>query len=141
MSGKKIIHILLIAGLISILMGCIAPENKINADTKTMVGGVVVGISPRVIYAEKGENVSFNVDLQSTEKADDKIKISVNGSWINRKAEVDLKSGGKASIPVQILIPEDALNMSYMVKVLSSNLNMTSSTTGVIIIINKGDKI
>jgi len=128
---------MLITGLISISMGCTAPESVKNADKEHIVGGVAVGVSPKVIYAEKGENVSFNVDLLSTENADDRVTISISGMWINKTLTQNIKAGGNTSIPVIINVPVDALNMTYKIKVLSSNLNSTSSSTGVILIKDK----
>ncbi len=135
MFGKKIIHILLITGLIFFSMGCTAPENEKNIEH--IVGSVAVGVSPKVIYAEKGENVSFNVDLQSTENADDRVTIIINGTWINHRLREDIEAGGSASVQVKINVPLDATNMTYKVSVLSSNLNATSSSTGVIFIKDK----
>lgn len=137
MSGKKIIHLLLITGLISISMGCTAPESGKNTVKEHIVGGVAVGVSPKVIYAERGENVSFNVDLQSTENADDELIISINGLWMNKSFMQNLTARGNASIPVIINIPMDAVNMTYKIKVVSSNLNATSSSTGIIFIKDK----
>lgn len=137
MSGKKIIHILLITGLISISMGCTVPESGKNSVTEHIVGGVAVGVSPKVIYAERGENVSFNVDLQSTENADDSVTIKVNGMWINQTLMQDIKAGDSASVPVKINVPVDAINITYKVSAVSSNINSISSTTGVIMILNK----
>lgn len=137
MSTKKIFLIYIIISLTSFLMGCTAPDNKMNADKKPIVGGVAVGISPKVIYAERGENVTFNVDLQSTENADDRVIISISGAWIDEKLTNDIKAGGNASVPVRIIVPQDAVNMSYNVRATSNNLNATSSTSGVIIIKSK----
>jgi hypothetical protein len=134
MSIKKIIYILMITGLISISMGCTAPESEKNPVNEHIVGGVAVGVSPRMIIAERGENVSFNVDLQSTENADDRVTISINGSWIDETLTQDIKAGGNASVPVSIVIPQDAVNMSFRVKAMSKNLNATSATSGIIFI-------
>jgi len=137
MSGKMTIHILLITVLISISMGCTAPESGKNTVKEHIVGGVAVGVSPRVIYAERGENVSFNVDLQSTENADDRVTINVNGTWFSTTIFHDIKAGGNASVPVKIDVPDNASNMSLRIEAKSSNFNATSSTTGMIIMRNK----
>jgi hypothetical protein len=134
MSRKMIIHILLITGLISFSMGCIAPESGKNTDKEHIIGGVAVGVSPKVIYSERGENVSINVDLHSTENADDAVTVKINGTWISMVLVQDVIAGTNISVPVHIIVPEDAVNMSYTVKATSHNLNATSSTTGIIII-------
>lgn len=118
-------------------MGCTVPESGKNSVTEHIVGGVAVGVSPKVIYAERGENVSFNVDLQSTENADDSVTIKVNGMWINQTLMQDIKAGDSASVPVKINVPVDAINITYKVSAVSSNINSISSTTGVIMILNK----
>jgi uncharacterized membrane protein len=138
MSRKKIIHILLITGLISFSMGCIAPEIGKNTDKEHIIGGVAIGVSPKVIYSERGENVSINVDLYSTENADDAVTVKINGTWISMMLVQDVHAGQNTSVPVHIHVPEDAVNMSYSVKATSHNLNATSSTTGVIIIKSTG---
>lgn len=138
MSRKKIIYILLITGLISFSMGCIAPESGKNTDKEHIIGGVAVGVSPKVIYAQRGENVSFNVDLQSTENADDQVTISINGTWIDETLTRDIKAGGNASVPIWIIVPQDAVNMSFRVKAMSNNLKATSATSGMIFIKNLG---
>lgn len=138
MSIKKIIHILLITVLISFSMGCTAPGSGKNTAKEHIVGGVAVGVSPKVIYAQRGENVSFNVDLKSTENADDQVTISISGTWIDEKQTTDIKSGGNASVPVWIIVPQDAVNMSFRVKAMSNNLNATSSTSGMIFIKKSG---
>lgn len=138
MSGKKIIHVLLIIGLISFSMGCTAPESNKNTVKEHISGGVAVGVSPKVIYAQMGENVSINVDLHSTENADDTITVKIEGTWISMMLVQDIRAGEDASVPIHITVPTDAANMSYTVKATSHNLNATSSTTGIIIIKSTG---
>ena len=137
MLTKKIFVILIIIGFTSFFMGCTAPGIEKNTVKEHIVGGVAVGVSPRVIYAERGENVSFNVDLQSTENADDRVTIKVNGTWFSTTIVHEIKAGGNASVPVKINVPENASNMSFRVEAKLSNLNATSSTSGIIIIRNK----
>lgn len=138
MSGKKIIHILLIIGLISFSIGCTAPQSENNTLKEQIVGGVAVGVSPKVIYAERGENVSINVDLHSTEEANDEVTVKIEGIWLNMMLVQDVRARENSSVPVHITVPQDAVNMSYNVKATSHNLNATSSTTGVIIIKSTG---
>ena len=134
MLTKKIFVILIIIGFTSFFMGCTAPGIEKNTVKEHIVGGVAVGVSPRVIYAERGENVSFNVDLQSTENADDRVTISINGTWVDETLAQDIEAGGKASVPVRIVVPQDAVNMSFRVNAMSNNLNATSATSGMIFI-------
>lgn len=91
-----------------------------------------------MIFAQSGENISLNVELHSTENADDTVTVKINGTWISMVLMQDVRAGVNASIPVQITVPQDDANMSYSVKATSSNLNATSSTTGVIIIRSTG---
>lgn len=134
MSTKKIFLIFIIIGLTSFFMGCTAPDNKMNADKKPIVGGVAVGISPKVIYAERGENVTFNVYLQSTENTDDMITVGINGTWINMTIIQNILAGENRTLPVYAIIPKTAENMSFKVRALSQNFKVSSSTSGVIII-------
>ncbi len=126
------IFLAVVLGLIFLVMGCISSDNM--EKSKPIVGGVAVGISPKVIYADKGSNISFTVDLLSTENADDRITININGTWINKTFIQDIKAGAKASVPISITLPLNAGNTSLTVKAISHNLNATSSTTGMIII-------
>lgn len=140
MLKNNIFVVLLTLGLIFFVMGCIASDsttskNKAGADSdKPVVGGIAVGVSPKIIYADKGDNISFTVDLLSTENADDRVTISINGTWINKTLVQDIEAGANVSVPVHITVPSNAGNMSFMVKATSHNLNATSSTAGMIFI-------
>ncbi len=122
------------------VLGCTAPgtttpKNKEpTAGNQPAVGSVAVGISPKIIYASRGGNISFTVDLLSTENTDDSIAVNISGTWINKTFIQDIKSGASSSIPVHITVPLNAVNMSFTVRATSHNLNATASTTGLILI-------
>ena len=137
MLSHKYYMVFLILGLIFSFAGCIAPENK-QVGSKNIVGGVSVGVSPKVIHADRGDNISFTVELSSTENANDIVTININGSWFSKTLSQDIQAGGKALIPIHITVPSNAVNMSIKVEAKSHNLNATSSTSGAIIIKNKG---
>lgn len=128
------IHMFIFIGFISFFMGCIAPEQSMNPEREQIVGGIAVGVSPKVIHADNGENISFTVDLLSTENADDRVTISINGTWINENLTKDVKAGANESVLLHINVPLNAVNMSFKVKAWSHNLNTTSTTSGMIII-------
>ena len=140
MSRNNVIFVFLIIAMIFLVIGCTAPDtskNEINTErNKQVVGGVAVGISPKVIYTDKDGNIFFTVDLLSTENADDRVTININGTRINKTLMQDIKAGTKASVPISITMPLNAENTSFTVKATSQNLNATSSTTGMIIIGN-----
>lgn len=120
--------------------GCTAPENKEDTIQNTsVIGGVAVGISPKIIYADKGENVTFSIDLVSTENAEDRVTIQIHDTWIDRTVKQDIQAGKSISIPIHIKVPVDAGNTSFKVNAISNNLKATSSTSGVILIKAKGD--
>jgi hypothetical protein len=125
--------------LILAASGCTSPDNSEKKDSplkEAVSGGVAIGISPRVIYADKGENITFSVDLVSTENIDDSITIKIDNSWTNQTLIHEIKAGATDSIPVNINVPSNAGNMSIKVSALSLNLNATSSTAGMIFIKN-----
>lgn len=138
------IHIFLIIVFISFSMGCIAPEKIKDPGTEPkvveskvmepIVGGVAIGVSPRVILADRGENISFTVNLLSTENADDRVTISINDTWINENLTKDIKAGANESVLLHISVPLNAVNMSFSLKARSQNLNATSTTSGMILI-------
>ncbi len=134
---RRYYMLLLILVLIFSAAGCIAPENK-PVDPRNIVGGVSVGISPKVIYADRGDNISFNAELSSTENANDIVILIINGLWFNRTFTQDIQAGGKAMVPVHITVPSDAVNTSIRVEARSRNLNATSSTSGAILIRRTG---
>ncbi len=167
MSGRNIALVLLVAVLISFFAGCIASNSADSKNTPaenlekppgtlentpnvykdtastavrskpSIVGGVAVGVSPRVVYADRGESVSLTVDLLSTENADDTVTININGTWINETLMQDIRAGASASVPVHITVPQNAENTSFKVKATSHNLNATSSTSGAVLIKKK----
>jgi hypothetical protein len=140
MSRYNVTRVFLMIGLMFFVIGCTTPDNASSKNRESMdknkpaVGGVAIGLSPKIIYADKGGNVSFAVDLLSTENADDRVTININGTWINRTFLQDIKAGEEASVPVSITVPLNAGNTTLTVKAVSHNLNATSSTTGMIII-------
>jgi hypothetical protein len=139
MSNHRLLSTFFLLILIFAASGCTGPNSteKKNSPSKEAVsGGVAVGISPRVIYAERGENITFSVDLVSTENIDDKITIKIDNSWTNQTLIHEIKAGATDSIPVNIKVPSDAGNISIKVSALSLNLNATSSTAGMIFIKN-----
>ncbi|MBU4222889.1 MAG: hypothetical protein KKA10_14965 [Euryarchaeota archaeon] len=118
-------------------MGCTNLENKINEDKEPISGGVAVGISPKVIYADRGENITFNIDLQSTENVKDIVTVFLNGSIINKTIIQEIKARENMSLPINIWIPLNAVNASFKARVDSQNLNSNASATGIILIKDK----
>jgi hypothetical protein len=141
MSRPELLVVLMI-GLVFAGVGCTAPESSTeSAKPQTtaygevpVVGGVAVGLTPKLINASLGENASFTVDLLSSENADDVVTVSIRGAWINKTFTRDIEAGEELSIPVQINIPQKADNTTVTVSAASHNLNSTSSTTGLILI-------
>jgi len=137
MSVRKIFLIFFIIVLTSFFMGCTNLENKINEDKEPISGGVAVGISPKVIYADRGENITFNIDLQSTENVKDIVTVFLNGSIINKTIIQEIKARENMSLPINIWIPLNAVNASFKARVDSQNLNSNASATGIILIKDK----
>ncbi len=137
MSNRNIIPVFLSLGLIFSILGCIEPgarNKETSGKTAPVTGGVAIGISPKVIHAERGENISFTVDLSSTENADDRVTININGTWFNKTLTQDIQAKANASVPIHISVPLNAVNMSFKVKAVSRNLNAESSSAGLILI-------
>jgi hypothetical protein len=144
MSHPKL-AVVLMMGLVLAGFGCVAPESDTKSvtpqtTTSPVVGGVAVGISPKVIQAEKGENISFNVDLLSSENADDRVTVNIKGAWLNKTFLQDIEAGENLSLSIQVTVPSTADNMTFTVTATSHNLGAVSSTTGLILISNGGKR-
>lgn len=135
---RNMILVVLIIVIVAGGAGCATTQgeaaNKLTSQDAPVVGGVAVGISPKLIHANGGENVSFSVDLLSSENADDMVTVSLNGQWIDESFLQEIGAGESLSVPVQINVPQDAENSTVSVTATSRNLNATSGTTGFIIV-------
>ncbi len=130
MSHKFILILILFAGI-----GCINKEVNVTSETaEPALGGIAVGITPKLIYADQGKNVSFTIDLLSSENKDDVVTILIQGGWVNTTLRQSIAAGEELSIPITLDVPLKADNTSFRVTVISHNLNSTSSTTGYIVI-------
>lgn len=132
------ILVVLIIAIVTGGAGCATTEDvedtKLTSQNAPVVGGVAVGISPKLIHASGGGNVSFSVDLLSSENADDVVTLNLNGQWINESFLQEIGAGESISVPVHFDVPQDAGNTTVSVTATSRNLDATSGTTGFIII-------
>lgn len=136
--SRNMILVVLIIAIVAGSAGCATTEDtestKLTSQGAPIVGGVAVGISPKLIHASVGENVSFSVDLLSSENADDVVTVNLNGQWIDESFLQEIRAGESLSIPMQLNVPQDAENTTVSVTATSHNLDATSGTTGFIII-------
>jgi len=136
--SRNIILVILIIAIVAGGAGCATTEDagdtKMNSQNAPIVGGVAVGISPKLIQTSVGENVSFSVDLLSSENANDVVTVNLNGRWIDESFSQEIGAGESLSVPIQFDVPQDAENTTVSVTATSRNLNATSGTTGFIII-------
>ena len=132
------ILVVLIIAIVAGGSGCATTKDvgdtKLTSQDAPVVGGVAVGISPKLIHASVGENVSFSVDLLSSENADDVVTVNLNGQWIDESFLQEIGAGESLTVPVQFDVPQDAGNTTVSVTATSRNLDATSGTTGFIII-------
>ena len=135
---RNMILVVLIIAIVAGGAGCATTEDvrdtKLTSQDAPVVGGVAVGISPKLIHASVGENVSFSVGLLSSENADDVVTVNLNGQWIDESFLQEIGAGESLSVPMQLNVPQDAENTTVSVTATSRNLNATSGTTGFIII-------
>ena len=127
MSYRNIILGMLVVSMMLFAAGCTEPKPVVT-------GGIAVGISPKLIHADKGGNISFTVDMLSTENADDRVTIEISAAWIKKTLVQDIKAGSEVSVPVYAAVPMNAENTTITVRALSRNLNAASSTTGYILV-------
>lgn len=135
---RNVALVVLIIAIVAGGTGCTTTEDaddtKLISQDAPIVGGVAIGISPKLIHASGGGNISFSVDLLSSENVDDVVTLNLNGQWINESFLQDIGAGESISVPVQFDVPQDAGNTTVSVTATSRNLDATSGTTGFIII-------
>jgi len=102
-------------------------EYTTDENINVTVGGVSVGVEPKVIHAS---NPNFKIYLKSTENKDDVVEIFID-SFVNKTIIVNINAGGELVIPINI--SNLTYNLTEIEKIMivakSRNLNSSSSTT------------